>query len=328
MKIVAQMDEISSININTDSTFAILFEAQERGHEIFYYLPKELTLDSQKLFAPVKQIKLQRKPNDFYQILDNKKTDLTEFDVILVRQDPPFDMAYITSTYLLEKIANQVLILNNPTQIRNCPEKIFVTEFSDLTPKTIITSDLEEVKKFRQKHSQIILKPLYSCGGDGVFLIRENDCNLAAIFEIMMKQYQAPIIVQEFLENVKNGDKRILLLNGQIIGALLRVAADGEIRSNLHAGGSGHKAELSKRDLEICKIIGPKLKERGLFFVGIDVIGDYVTEINVTSPTCIQEINLLNNIKIEKQIVDEIISEVNNFNPNPSLELHQYLAKP
>ncbi len=313
MKIVAQMDEISSININTDSTFVILLEAQERGHEIFYYLPQELTLDSQKLFAPVKQIKLQSKTNDFYQILNSQKTDLTEFDVILVRQDPPFDMAYITSTYLLEKIQDQVLILNNPTQIRNCPEKIFVTEFSDLTPKTIITSDLEEVKKFRQKYSQIILKPLYSCGGDGVFLLKENDFNLAAIFEIMLKQYKAPIIVQEFLTEVKDGDKRILLLNGQAIGALRRVAAEDEIRSNLHIGGSGYKAELSKRDLEICKRIGPKLKERGLFFVGIDVIGDYVTEINVTSPTCIQEINRLNNIKIEKQIIDEIINEVNNF---------------
>jgi glutathione synthase len=318
MKIVVQMDEISSININTDSTFVILLEAQERGHEVFYYLPQELTLDSQKLFAPVKQIKLrqiklQRKPNDFYQILNSQKTDLTEFDVILVRQDPPFDMAYITSTYLLEKIQDQVLILNNPTQIRNCPEKIFVTEFSDLTPKTIITSDLEEVKKFRQKYSQIILKPLYSCGGDGVFLLKENDFNLAAIFDMMLKQYKAPLIVQEFLENVKNGDKRILLLNGRVIGALTRVAAAGEIRSNLHIGGSGHKAQLSKRDLEICKIIGPKLKERGLFFVGIDVIGDYVTEINVTSPTGIQEINFLNNIKIEKQIIDEIISEIENF---------------
>jgi glutathione synthase len=317
MKIVAQMDDISSINIDTDSTFVILLEAQERGHEIFYYLPKELTLDSQKLFAPVKQIKLQKKPQkkfgDFYQILNSQKTDLTEFDAILVRQDPPFDMAYITSTYLLEKIQDQVLILNNPTQIRNCPEKIFVTEFGDLTPKTIITSDLEEVKKFRKKYSQIILKPLYSCGGDGVFLLKENDFNLASIFEIMLKQYKVPIIVQEFLADIKNGDKRILLLNGQVVGALNRVAGEGEIRSNLHIGGSGHKAKLSKRDLEICKIIGPKLKERGLFFVGIDVIGNYVTEINVTSPTCIQEINRLNNIKIEKQIIDEIISEIKNF---------------
>ncbi len=313
MKIVAQMDEISSININTDSTFAILFEAQIRGYEIFYYLPKELTFDGQKLLAPVKKIKLTKQPQNFYQILDNQKKDLTEFDVILVRQDPPFDMAYITSTYLLEKIQDQILILNNPTQIRNCPEKIFVTEFSDLTPKTIITSDLEEIKEFRKKHSQIILKPLYSCGGDGVFLLREDDVNLAAIFEIMLKQYRAPIIVQEFLPVVKNGDKRILLLNGKPVGALLRVAGEGEIRSNLHIGGAGHKADLSKRDLEICEIIGPKLKKLGLFFVGLDVIGDYVTEINVTSPTCVPEINRLNNIKIEKQIIDEIISEINNF---------------
>lgn len=321
MKIVAQMDEISSININTDSTFAILLEAESRGHEIFYYLPKELTFDGQKLSAPVKQIKLTKKIDNFYKIIKEQKQDLTKFDTILVRQDPPFDMAYITSTYLLEKIQDQVLILNNPSQIRNCPEKIFVTEFSNLTPKTIITADLKEVKEFHQKHLQIILKPLYSSGGDGVFLVKKDGINLTAIFEIMLKQYKTPIIVQEFLPAIKNGDKRIILLDGKPLGAIARIAKEDEIRSNLHIGGTACKADLTKRDHEICNIIGPKLKELGLFFVGIDVIGDYITEINVTSPTCIQEINFFNNIKIEKQIVDEIINKVNHFQFKETINL-------
>jgi glutathione synthase len=313
MKIVAQMDEILSININTDSTFALLLEAQNQGHEIFYYLPQELILDGKKLFASVKQITLQKTLSAHCQILNSKKTDLTNFDVILVRQDPPFNMNYITSTYLLEKIQDKILILNNPSEIRNCPEKILVTDFIDLTPKTIVTSNLEAIKEFHQQYGKIILKPLYSCAGEGIFLIKEEEPNLAVIFEILIKQYQTPIIAQKYLPAVKNGDKRVILINGEIFGAFIRLAKEGETRSNMHVGGRAVKCDLTSRDLEICQILGPHFKKRGLFLVGIDIIGDYVTEINVTSPTGIQEISFLNNIKIEKQIIEEIIKEINNF---------------
>ncbi len=308
MKLVAQMDEIMSINIETDSTFAILFEAQKRGHEIFYYLPSELAFDSssQKLFAPLKKIRLQKIKGNHCEILEKNETDLSKVDAILVRQDPPFDMNYITSTYLLEKIKNQVLILNNPSEIRNCPEKIFVTEFADLTPPTLISSRLDKIAEFCNHHEKIILKPLYFCGGEGVILLTKNDPNLASIFEMMMKNYNTPLVAQKFLPEIKSGDRRILLLDGKVIGAVARIAKSGETRANLHIGGSAQKMILSKREKEICEKIGPELKKRGLFFVGIDVIGDYITEINVTSPTCIPEINQLEGVKLEEVILQAI----------------------
>ncbi len=308
MKLIAQMDEILSINIETDSTFAILLEAQNRGHEIFYYLPRDLNFDfsSQKLSATVKKILLQKQLGEHCRILETREENLTQFDVILVRQDPPFDMSYITSTYLLEKIKNQVLILNNPTEIRNCPEKLFIADFPDLTAPTLVTSDVQKAEEFRSTHQNIILKPLYSCGGDGVTLLKKDDPNLHSIFEMMLRTYKTPLIAQKFLPEVRDGDKRIILVNGELVGGVSRIAKDGEIRSNLHIGGRAAKASLSGRELEICKRIGPELKRRGLFFVGIDVIGDYLTEINVTSPTCIPEINRFNGIKIEEIVVAEI----------------------
>lgn len=312
MKLVAQMDDISSINIKTDSTFAILLEAQSRGHEIFYYLPADLNFDfsSQKLSASVRKIRLKNQEKNYYEILEKKEQDLAKFDVILVRQDPPFDMNYITSTYLLEKIKDQVVILNNPTEIRNCPEKIFIGDFPDLTPPTLITNSLEKIEEFRKKYSNIILKPLYSSGGDGVVLIKKDDLNLNSIFEMMMKSYKTPVMAQKFLPEIKKGDKRIILIDGKAVGGISRMAKAGEIRSNLHIGGTAKKTNLSKRDLEICKKIGPELKKRGLFFVGIDVIGDYLTEINVTSPTCIPEINQLSGGKLEKMVVNEIEKKI------------------
>lgn len=307
MKFAAQMDDIASINIKKDSTFAVLFAAQERGHEIFYYLPNQLNYDftEQKLTAIVRKIRLTREEK-FYEILDESEQDLRDFDVILVRQDPPFNMDYITSTYLLEKIRDHVIILNNPTEIRNAPEKLFIADFPDLTPPTIVTSNVEKVADFRAKIGDIILKPLYACGGQGIVLLKKDDMNLSSIFTMMMQIYQAPIVAQKFLPEVKDGDKRILLINGVAHGGITRMAKSGEVRSNLDAGGEAVKLDLSAREQEICRIIGPELKRRGLFFVGIDVIGGYLTEINVTSPTGIVQTNKLNNVKIDELIVKEI----------------------
>ncbi len=308
MKIIAQMDDISSINIKTDTTFAILLEAQNRGHEIFYYLPSDLNFHSQtqNLTALVRKIKIQNKSGNHFEIVEKKEQNLTDFDVILVRQDPPFDMNYITSTYLLETIKDKVLMINNPSEIRNHPEKIFSARFADLTPPTLISSSLEQVLEFRKIHKNIILKPLYAAGGEGVVLIKEDDSNFFSIFETLLKSYKTPLVAQKFIPEVSLGDKRILLLNGEVIGGIARVARSGDIRSNLHIGGTANGFELSKRDLEITKKIAPYLKENGLFFVGIDIIGDYLTEINVTSPTCVLEANEIYNVKLERLIVDEI----------------------
>jgi glutathione synthase len=308
MKLVAQMDEILSIDITTDSTFAILLEAQNRGHEIFYYLPSDLNFDftTQKLSAAVKKIHLKNQRGNHCKILETKEEDLAKFDVILVRQDPPFDMNYITSTYLLERIKNQVLILNNPTEIRNCPEKIFITEFPDLITPTLIASNVKMAEEFRNQHQDIILKPLYSCGGDGVVLLKKDDANLNSIFATLLKTYMAPLVIQKFLPEIKNGDRRIILVNGEAVGGMARMAKKGEIRSNLHIGGYAEKMIFSKREREICARIGPELKKRGLFFVGIDVIGNYLTEINVTSPTGIPQMNQLDKIRVEEIILQEI----------------------
>mgnify|MGYP000435064652 CR=1 FL=1 len=307
MKIIAQMDEIANFNINSDSTFAMLLEAQARGHEIFYYLPSELNFNvqNQEIFVEAKKILLQKKAGDFFKIAEKKQQNLTDFDVILVRQDPPFDMNYITTTYLLEKIKDKVLILNNPSAIRDSSEKIFPTDFPEICPPTLISCDIKEVKKFHQQHQEIILKPLYGRGGEGIILIKKDDLNLGSTFELLLKAYQTPIIAQKFLPEIKDGDKRIILVNGNVVGGIARVA-ENDTRSNLHVGGRAVKLNLSKRDLEICEIIGPELKKRGLFFVGIDVIGDYLTEINVTSPTGIPSINLLDGIRVEEIVIKEI----------------------
>ena len=314
MKIVAQMDDIFSINIKTDTTLLMLQEAQSRGYEIFYYTPQSMFFDvkKQKIFAQISKIKLNNS-SSFCEILEKKYQNLTDFDVILVRQDPPFDMNYLTTTYFLEKIKDLVLIVNDPSNIRNCPEKLFVTNFPNLTPPTIISSNLEIIKEFHKEHKKIILKPLYSFGADGVILIDESSQNLASNFEMMQKLYKTPLIAQKFLEEISDGDKRIFLLDGEPIGAVARVAQKGEIRSNLHIGGSAQKAQLTNRDLEICREISPHLKKLNLLLVGIDVIGDYLTEINVTSPTCIPEINELNNQKLQTKILEAIERKLSEF---------------
>ena len=314
MKIVAQMDDIFSINIKTDTTFLMLQEAQSRGYEIFYYTPQSMffNVKKQKIFAQISKIKLNNSSN-FCEILEKKYQNLADFDVILVRQDPPFDMNYLTTTYFLEKIKDLVLIVNDPSNIRNCPEKLFVTNFPNLTPPTIISSNLAIITEFHTEHKKIILKPLYSFGADGVILIDESSQNLASNFEMMQKLYKTPLIAQKFLAEISSGDKRIFLLDGEPIGAVSRVAQMGEIRSNLHIGGSAQKAQLTNRDLEICREISPHLKKLNLLLVGIDVIGDYLTEINVTSPTCIPEINELNNQKLETKILEVIERKLREF---------------
>lgn len=308
MKIAAQMDEITAINFEADSTFAVLFALQERGHQIFYYLPHDLSFfsSSGKLSALVKEIRLQKKKGDHVKVLAAHTRDLTEFDVILFRQDPPFDMNYLTTSYLLEKIKDKVLIINNPTEIRNCPEKILVTDYPHLTPPTLLTKDLAVVREFQHTHKNIIIKPLYANGGEGVILIKENDPNLSSAFEMLSKFYHAPVVVQKFLPEVSAGDKRVILVNGKVAGAVNRVAKTGEVRSNLHIGGSAAATELTKREQAICAELGPELKKRGLFFVGIDLIGEMLTEINVTSPTGINEINRLNNVRVDLLIAEEI----------------------
>lgn len=315
MKIIAQMDEISSLNIKTDSTFAMLLAAQKQGHQIYYYTPQTLTLNSAnaQVTALAHKIKLENKINEHYQIIESSYTNLTEFDAILFRQDPPFNMNYLTTSYILERIKNQVLIVNNPTEIRNCPEKIFITDFPHLTPPTLITSDLVQLQNFYGEHKEIVIKPLYGAGGEGVFRVEKESKNLNVIFETILKLYQTPFIAQKYLPQISEGDKRILLLDGEIIGAVSRMAKNDEIRSNFHAGGSAKKADLSEFEIKACAEIGQHLKTRGLFFVGIDVIGNFVTEINVTSPTGIKEINAMNDTQIEYLIIEALQKKVNSF---------------
>lgn len=305
------MDEISSINITTDSTFAILLEAQNRGHEIYYYTPKTLSLNENAVQANIHKIKIQNKIGDHFAILESKIENVADFDIVLVRQDPPFDMNYITSTYILDKIKDQTIIINNPTEIRNCAEKIFVTDFADFIPPTLITSDLEQIKQFKEKHKEIVIKPLYGCGGDGVFYSPENDKNINVIVDLTERLYKAPLIAQKFIKDVTKGDKRILLLNGEVLGMVNRVSKTNDIRNNLHLGGAAYKTSLSEREQLICEKIGAELKKRGLIFVGIDLIGEFVTEINVTSPTCIKEINEVTNSKIEVEVVKYFESLLN-----------------
>lgn len=309
MKLVAQMDDIASINIKGDSTFAILFEAQNRGHDIFYYLPSNLSYDfkKRKLSALVKKLKLKKQVGDHFEILDESYQDLGGFDVLLVRQDPPFDMAYITATYLLEMIADQTMILNNPAQIRNCPEKLFTSEFSEYVPQTIICADITKIQEFRKEQGDVILKPLYSCGGDGIILLKKDDPNLESILAMMVSNYgNLPIIIQQYLPEVSLGDKRVFIVDGEVVGCFNRVAQNSNVRSNLHFGGRATKSSLSEDETKICLKIAAELKKRGLFFVGLDMIGGKVTEINVTSPTGINELKAIEGIQVDKIIIDKI----------------------
>jgi glutathione synthase len=290
LKVALQMDPIGSVNIAADSTFRIAIEAQARGHHLFYYTPDRLAFVEGRVMARGWPVTLRREVGNHVDYGVEAEVDLGEYDVVWLRQDPPFDMGYITTTHLLEIIHPRTLVVNDPFWVRNSPEKLLVLRFPTLTPPTAIARDLNTIRAFRARHGDIILKPLYGNGGAGVFRLDPNDRNLSSLHELFMGINREPLIVQKFLPAVEKGDKRVILVDGEPIGAINRVPQAGETRSNMHVGGRAEKTGMTERDLEICRVIGPVLREKGQVFVGIDVIGDWLTEINVTSPTGIQEL--------------------------------------
>ena len=306
LTVAVQMDPIEKIDINGDSTFALMLEAQTRGHGLLYYGPRDLTFRENRVTARVRPLNVRAVKGDHFAVGESFVYDLSAADVILMRQDPPFDMAYITATHILERLHPKTLVVNDPAHVRNAPEKLFVTEFADFIPPTLITSDAREIREFRDQHKDIILKPLYGNGGAGVFRVKSEDENLGALLEMFTAFYREPVIVQRYLPEVRQGDKRIILVDGEFAGAINRVPAAGEARSNMHVGGRPEKTELSKRERDICAAIGPELKRRGLIFTGIDVIGDYMTEINVTSPTGIHEVRRFGGADIAALVWDAI----------------------
>ncbi len=306
LNIAVQMDPIERIKIAGDSTFALLLEAQRRGHALFYYTPDRLSLSEGKLYARVEPLTVRDEAGNHFSLGETKRRDLSTLDVILLRQDPPFDMHYITTTHLLDKIHPQTLVVNDPASVRNAPEKMFVMEFGDLMPPTLITRDLEEIKAFRAKHKDIVMKPLYGKGGESVFRIAPDDLNFGSLYDLFSVTFREAWVVQKFLPEVKDGDKRIILVDGEFAGAVNRVPAEGDLRSNMVRGGSPKKTDLSPREREICDRLGPELKKRGLLFTGIDVIGGWLTEINVTSPTGIRAIKNLGGPDVAAMIWDAI----------------------
>ena len=312
MKIVFQMDPIEYVDINADSTFRLAEEAQNRGHDLYVYTPNDLTFNRGKVAAKVRSISLKRKIGDHVNFGAVELLDLSEFGVIWLRQDPPFDMGYITNTHLLDLVAKETLIVNNPFWVRNLPEKLLVLQFPDLIPDTVISRDLDEIKEFKREFKDIIIKPLYGNGGAGIFRLKEDDKNLTSLHELFSNMSSEPLIAQAFLPDVRNGDKRILLVDGSPVGAINRLPKAGEIRSNMHVGGKAEPAKLSQRDREICRAIGPTLKSKGQVFVGIDVIGEYLTEINVTSPTGIQELERFDNVNIAEMIWHAVEEKLKN----------------
>ena len=313
LKIAFLMDPLEKLDLKGDTTFALALEAQNRGHEIFFFTPENLILKSNKVFANICKIELSSINNkETFRYLEKEINPLTDYNVVMMRQDPPFDLSYITATHILEKLPKSTLVVNNPYEVRNAPEKIFVTNFPHLMPKTLITRDIQTIRTFRNEFKDIIIKPLYGNGGQGVFHVLPNDENFNSILEMFFEQNKEPLIIQEYLKDVRNGDKRIILLNGEIVGAINRRPQKGESRSNMHVGGKAEKTILTERDKFICKEISQSLKEKELFFVGIDVIGDFITEINVTSPTGIREIKIHESIFIEQIFWNFVEEKLNN----------------
>ncbi|MEH2564677.1 glutathione synthase [Bradyrhizobium sp. AZCC 2289] len=306
LNVAVQMDPIARINIRGDSTFALLLEAQKRGHGISYYTPDKLSLHGEELVAPVQLLTVRDEAGDHFTLGEPKREPLTNFDVILLRQDPPFDLAYITSTHFLERIHPKTLVVNNPTGVRDAPEKLFVMNFPQLMPPTLISRDLDEINAFRDKHGAVVMKPLHGHGGAAVFRVMQQDMNFGSLFDMFSVTFREPWVIQRFLSEVKHGDKRILLVDGEFAGAVNRVPAPDDLRSNMVRGGAAHATELSEREREICATLGPSLRERGLLFVGIDVIDGNLTEINVTSPTGIRAIARLGGPDVAAMIWDTI----------------------
>ncbi|MEE8213594.1 MAG: glutathione synthase [Alphaproteobacteria bacterium] len=310
LAVAFQMDPIEGIDVDADSTYVLAVEASARGHALYHYLPQDMTLAGGRVVARARRFEARGEADCPFTMGAEELIDLATLDVVMMRQDPPFDMAYITATHLLEHIHPDTLVVNDPVQVRNAPEKLFVTHFAELMPPTLITTDRAQVLAFRAEHGDIIIKPLFGNGGAGVFHLAAGDENLAALMELYRELYPEPMVVQRYLPEVRAGDKRVILIDGQAAGALNRVPAAGEARANLHVGARAEPAELTPRDFEICEAIGPTLSERGLVFVGIDVIGEFLTEINVTSPTGIQEINRFDGVRLESQIWDAVEARV------------------
>jgi glutathione synthase len=306
VKVAIQMDPIGPIDINADSTFRIAEEAQARGYELFYYTPDRLAWQEGRVTARGWPLTVRREKGNHFTLGTEAEVDLGDYDVVWLRQDPPFDMGYITTTHLLERLGPGTLVVNDPFWVRNYPEKLLVLQFPDLTPPTTIARDLATLRAFRERHGDIILKPLYGNGGAGVFRLTPDDRNLVSLYELFTGMNREPLIAQKFVPDVSNGDKRVILVDGEPIGAINRVPPIGETRSNLHIGGTAQKIGLTARDREICDVIGPLLREKGQVFVGIDVIGNYLTEINVTSPTGIQELERFDGINAAGAIWDAI----------------------
>jgi|TARA_B100000242_G_scaffold166154_1_gene118722 glutathione synthase len=311
IKVGFQMDPLDNIDPRLDTSFRLAEEAELRGYSVFHYLPNNLTFSKTRIIANGHFVKLNRKQNPSFTILKNKTIDIGhDLDILWIRQDPPFNMDYLSSTYLLDFVGKETLIVNNPFWVRNFPEKLLVLNYPQLMPATIITSRIEVIQEFREKYGDIILKPLYGNGGAGVFKINYNDKNFVALFELFQMNSTEPLIAQEFLPEVINGDKRIILLDGEILGAINRIPQKGEIRSNMHVGGKAVATELSIDEIKICEQIGSTLKEHGQIFVGIDVIGGKLTEINVTSPTGLQELEKFENKNLASKVWDKLISKI------------------
>jgi glutathione synthase len=306
LTVAIQMDPIEKIDITGDSTFALALEAQARGHTLFYYGPKDLSWRDGTVTAYMRPLSVKNVRNDHFTLGEAALRDLSQMDVVLMRQDPPFDMAYISATHMLERIHPRTLVVNDPAEVRNAPEKLFVTTFAAFIPPTLISSDPRAIRAFRAEHKDIILKPLYGNGVAGVFRVRQDDENLGALLEMFTTFYREPVIVQRYLPEVRQGDKRIILVDGDYAGAINRVPAEGEARSNMHVGGKPVATDLTAREKAICAAIGPELRKRGFIFTGIDVIGDHMTEINVTSPTGIHEVRRFGGADIAALVWDAI----------------------
>ena len=316
LRIAFQMDPIDKINIAEDTTFRIAEEAQKRGHKLFYFLPQDLTYIENQLVAQARTLKVRRSVGNHFTLGPTEKLSLVnDVDIIWLRQDPPFDMSYITTTHLLDFLVGKTMVVNNPFWVRNFPEKILVLNYPDLTPPTMVGCDIGMFKAFRKMHGDTIVKPLYGNGGAGIFKIGKDDPNLSSLIELFHNISREPIIMQKFLPDVKLGDKRVILVDGLPVGAINRVPIQGEIRSNMHVGGKALQVDLTSRDLEICKTVGPLMKEKGQILVGLDIIGDMLTEINLTSPTGIQELERFNNINVAKKVW-ECLEERHNLDLN------------
>ncbi|MEJ8475029.1 glutathione synthase [Roseibium algae] len=310
LKVAVQMDHISSINIAGDSAFALMLEAQARGHELYHYTADRLAMIGNDVFCALEPVSVRDEVGNHFTLGEKQRFNMADVDVVLMRQDPPFDLAYIAATHLLEKVHSNTLVVNNPAEVRNAPEKLFVTEFADLMPPTLVTRDRSEIDRFRDEYGDIVMKPLFGHGGAAVFRITQDDLNYGSLYDFFAATFREPWVIQQFLPNVKHGDKRILLVDGEFAGAVNRVPAKGDLRSNMVRGGAAHESELTEKEREICARLGPSLKEKGLILVGIDVIDNRLTEINVTAPTGIRAVAKLGGPDIAAKVWDVLEAKV------------------